>query len=431
MLRTDELAPIALGVIVILAALAPASVIFAWLLRAGRMVGGGAAAGILGGAIAGTLLGATVLHKSAPGVYETIYVGGAAETRELHEAQREADRDAAALAATGVTREAVTEYRAGANRKLASYVDAVSRAQRLRARALDSAGLLLLGAVMALGAGWAGRVRRRRLTGGAVASGFGLVAGAGIPVCCAAAWLAGLSNIEAWTLAAAVGIGSAWPTPAARSIGVAGRSPETDAASMVALCMGLAAVVMAVLSTRGPRSFAGVWSLAIVAAAVAACAWRAGSRRPRSQRRALAMCNGVVTPTLTAVCIAPIDVAAVFPARACVIASIAALLFASDGRWFGAWLGWRLVGEGSGGSDAWRRSAAMLAGNVGAVSIGAGALGRSAGLIGDPAMLAVLVGALFVETTGGLRRVFAVRLDAMANPGEGATGRDEDRGNDS
>jgi|GEM_PF-1047881 len=411
MLTADQIAPVALGVIVVLTALTPAAIVFAWLLRRSAMIGGPAAAGILGGAIAGILLGATVLGGSAPGVFDSIYIGGAEESAALQEAQRESERELAALGASGVSRAAIREHRERDEQRLIRLADRVTAARRLRARSVDSAALLLGIAVMALGAGWAGRVRARSLTAGAVASGFGMVLGAGVPVCLTAIWLGPMSNVQAWTLGGAIGIGSAWPTARSRAFGTAGRSPETDASALAALCIGLAAVVMAVLSVASIRSFAGAWSVVVVAVAVASVAWRVRTRRPRSQRRSLALCNGVVTPALTAVCVAPIDLSATLITRVCVVASLAALFFASDGRWFGAWIGWRLFGDDAARRTAWTRSAAALANNVGVISIAAGALGRSAGLIDSPGMVALVLGALVVETTTGLRRRFAGTLD--------------------
>ena len=411
MLNADQIAQVGLGVIVVLGVLAPAAIIFAWLLRRCGMVGGPAAAGILGGAIAGGLLGSAVLGKAAPDAYTAIFVGGVHETAALHTAQRSAERELAALGASGVTAAAIEEHRARVERKLLAYADRVDTSMLLRARAIDSAALLLGVAVMALGAGWAGRIRTRPLTTGAIASGFGMVIGAGAPVCIAAVWLGGFSTVQAWTLGGAVGIGSAWPTLRSRIYGVAGRSPETDASALVALCIGLAAIVMAILSVAGIRSFAGLWSIVFVAVAIAASAWRVRARRPRSQKRALALCNAGVIPALTAVCVAPIDLPGVIITKACIVASLAALLFASDGRWFGAWLGWRWFGNMNAKRTAWRRSAAALANNVGAVSIGAGALGRSAGLIDSAGMIAVILGALLLEITIGLRRRFAVAFD--------------------
>jgi hypothetical protein len=442
MLGTDQIAQIGLGVVVVLSVLAPAAALLAWMLRRGRMIGGPAAAGIVGGAIAGVLLGATVLGKAAPDAYTSIYVGGIGERVALIGAQRAVERELAALTASGVTPEAVREHRQSAEPKLAAYADRFAGAQRLRSQSIDAAGMLLGCAVLALGAGWAGRTRRRPMTGGAIAAGFGMVLGAGVPVFCCAAWLGGFSHSGAWALAASVGVGSAWPTAGARRFGAAGRSPETDAGALVALLIGLAAIVMAVLSVNGIRSFSGAWSVVFVIVAIGAGAWRVRARRPRSQRRALSLCHGVVTPTLTAVCVATIDWPGTLVTRACIVASVAALLFASDGRWFGAWLGWRIFGDADARESAWRRSAAALANNVGAVSIGVGALGRGGGLVDDAGMIAVLAGALLVESTSGLRRRFAGRLDETlsssdgsssdgSSSGSGAIGEDDDQAHDS
>lgn len=425
MLSADQFASVSAGAIVVLAVLTPAAALLAWLLGRCRMPGGPAAAGILGGAIAGLLLGATVLGKAAPDRYGAIYTGGVEETRALDEAQRNIERDLAALSAAGVSSQAIYERRERMNTKLASFVDQRNTALDQRAKGVDSAAMALGCLLLTLGAGWAGKGRKRQLTGSAVASGFSMVVMAGAPIGIAAAWLGGFPNIQAWALGAACGIGSAWPTMRSRRFGAAGRAPETEAASFVALAIGLAAMVMAVLSIHGPSTFAGAWAVVVVIVATIASAWRPRSRRPRSQRHSLRLAHGVIIPALTAVCIAPIDLPAVGATSACLIATIAALLFASDARWFGAWLGWRLAGDASARETAWRRSASMLAGNVGAISIAAGALGHCAGLVGSAAMVAIIAGALFVEITTGLRHRFAIKFDAVAvNTSDDADARD-------
>lgn len=412
MLSADQIASVSAGAIVVLAVLAPAAALLAWLLRVGRMPGGPAAAGILGGAIAGILLGATVLGKAAPDSYSALYIGGVEESRSLDEAQRNIERDLAALRAAGVSSQAIYERRERMNVKLASFVDQRNTALDQRAKAVDSAAMTLGCLLLTLGAGWAGKGRKRHLSGSAVASGFTMVVMAGAPIGIAAAWLGGFTNIQAWALGAACGIGSTWPTLRSRRFGAAGRLPETEAASFVALAIGLAAMVMATLSIHSPSTFAGAWAIVLVIVALTASAWRPRMRRPRSQRQSLRLAQGVIIPALTAVCVAPIDIPGVITTKACLIATIAALLFASDGRWFGAWLGWRLGGDPIARETAWRRSASMLAGNVGAVAIAAGALGHSAGFIGSAAMLAIVAGALFVEITTGLRHRFAIMFDA-------------------
>jgi len=426
MLNADQIAHIALGVVVVVAVAAPAAAVLAWLLRRAGLVGGPAAAAVLGGAIAGVLLGATVMGKAAPGVYEAVFVGGVREAELLEEARRGVDREIEALRVSGVTPIAIEEHRAGLERKISAYADRAAWARARRSEAIDSAALLLTCAVFALGAAWAGRMRRRPMTGGAVASGVGTVLGAGIPVCIAAAWLGHMGNTSAWALGAAMGIGSAWPTARARRHGASGRSPETDASAMVALLIGLAAVTMATISEGGAGSFAGAWSAAVIGVALVSCAWRSRKRRTRTrtQRRALGMTYAVIAPALTAVCAAPIDWSSEAVTRAGIVAMVAALLFASDGRFFGAWIGWRLYGDETAREQALRRASAALANNVGIVSIGVAALGRAAGVIDGAGMIAIIFGALIVETTVGLRLRFARMLDAFSS-GAGATPPDE------
>ena len=101
MLDAHQIATVSLGVIVILTALIPGAVVFAWLLRRARLIGGPSTAAILGGAIAGVLLGATVLGKVAPDLYSTIYIGGARTTAEMRDTQLESERQVAALRSQG------------------------------------------------------------------------------------------------------------------------------------------------------------------------------------------------------------------------------------------------------------------------------------------------------------------------------------------
>ncbi|MHC4976031.1 MAG: hypothetical protein ACYTF7_05425 [Planctomycetota bacterium] len=93
-----------------LACLGALGAVLTLLLRAARIPGGTPAAAIAAGIISGILLGATVLGKSNPELYEHWFVGGVEEQAALSEAQLQLERDIAAMRTADVSEEAIAEH---------------------------------------------------------------------------------------------------------------------------------------------------------------------------------------------------------------------------------------------------------------------------------------------------------------------------------
>ncbi|MCC6908372.1 MAG: hypothetical protein IT430_10560 [Phycisphaerales bacterium] len=130
----------------ILAILIPAAaaVLLTLLLRAAGL----ARAAIVGGLVAGVLVGATVLGRAAPDVHERWFVGGAAERQALEKLRSRQGADVEALQATDVSEIAIDEllaqHRTERKEAAAAHEAAMRQHQRWRMQTLAIAALTLL-----------------------------------------------------------------------------------------------------------------------------------------------------------------------------------------------------------------------------------------------------------------------------------------------
>src|SRR4051812_16613534 len=139
-----------------LATLLGLSVLLTLGLRAVRLPGGRPAAAVLGGILAGLVLGPGVLGQLAPDWYEQTFVGGATERRALEELAAERR----ALVASDVSAEAVREFDRDHNHERQRLDLARRKAMAAFRQPLDVAGVTMLSVAMFAG-GWVSPRRRR------------------------------------------------------------------------------------------------------------------------------------------------------------------------------------------------------------------------------------------------------------------------------
>jgi len=389
------------------AALVLLAVAAAWWLRAAGAPGGRPAAGLLGGVAAGLVLGATLLGRLAPTLYEKIYPGGAEQAHQLDLMKSQQVGEIALLQKIGATEVAIDEQRQTHERELepiqAAYDSAIAAQTRrwtIVAATLACAWFLLSSV------GSSKRSRRREGSIAApIASGVGSALLAGVPTFLLTHRLLGADIASSVALACALGAGGILTETRTRWSGQAGRAPSVDLAGAVALTAALVALIAV------DRHSA---TIAVVIAGTVAIVLRLKVRLNCHARRiARGAAMGVLLPAMTALALAQIDVIALASSRPFWIALLIAAFLASDGRWLGGWLGWWSCGRGSQWRQAWTRSAAALAAGAGGsqVAIALVAL-SSVGAATSNLLGAGVFAALLLELLFPIRRRVALMLDS-------------------
>lgn len=396
-----------MGLAALAAALLPA-IALAWLMRAGRLLGGGASVcAVVGGLIAGVLVGPGVLGRVAPDLYEAVFTGAVAERETRQRLGREQAIEVAVMRSSDVTSEALTELQEMHARAMAGPADAERRALADRADTINAVGVGLAAAALILPylLRAAGASRRAmppidRLT----ARSAGLLTFA-LPAGAVAAAMVGLLGMD-WRLAAAFGGAAAtgWAAPGlrARRMGRLAREPKTDQASSAALGG-------AMLLSAGATS--AVWLAIGAIPGLAGLRRIGGSRFPRRVRRALhAAVYAVIAPGVCAAAAMRVDPYTLIGAggAALWIAIAIAVVASTDGRWCGATLAWLAADAKRGIGPAMERATAHLASGVGVAQCAlALALAALAGL-GEAPIFALLIGAALAELSAGAYRLFTV-----------------------
>lgn len=378
--------PLLVGVAAALAGL------FAALLRGARAPGGVLGAAMLGGLLAGTFVGDTVLARVAPGLHEAAFLGGRAERLAFEDRAVGVEREVAALEAAGVTGVAVEEYAREAMREIGPLQDAFTEARARRAGWMNFALALAGVAALALSplASW--RPARRdgaERPGAWLAGGFAsfLLASAFAYACLTVLTNAPLGQCAA--LAACVGVGSLAALPERARFLPAPERPSLLQAGAGAMLPALV-LCMWILPDRR----AGLLTLGVLgmSAAVVVAGWM---RRIRAARRvARGAVVGLVLPGLVALAAARVDWLRVAESRTFWLALPVVAIACSDARWLGALLGTRSVA----------RATAVVTGGVGVAQVSLLAIFDAGGPSLEPFLAAGLLGALLVECSAGLYR---------------------------
>ncbi|TVQ59030.1 MAG: hypothetical protein EA379_12150 [Phycisphaerales bacterium] len=381
------------------AALTLVAALFAGMLRWGRAPGGASGAAVLGGVFAGLLLGAGVLGRAAPGVFDDVYIGANSERAALSDAVSMRDAHAAALREAGADDGALRRALAEHESEIAALLEAEAGAMAQRRGALLAWGvgsfLLMLVALSvlrmhspprrALPAAARGSVRMLGAGTGAVA---GLVAAAGL----LAFSVASVPGALGWGFA--VTIGSVAPGVRARKVGRWGRDGMTDLATACAFGMHFVMVCV----------FAGLALLSVLAlpavVGLGLGRTRRASRRVRRGLRLFAL--GVLAPGVVAFCVSRVDPFEVWTLAVFWVGAVVAAVVATDGRWINSWALWRFSRLSDDPREPALRASAQVASGVGATQCGAALLLYGAGAIGAPLLAGAVVGALAVEMVGQL-----------------------------
>ncbi len=320
------------------------------LLRRSGLPGGRPASAIVGGTIAGVLLGPMVLGAAAPGLHTSMTVGGLQELRELEtrrtEMIAERDRELAVLRETDVSAVALDEHKAD----FAELLDAELRPFRQSLDEARKAHREAVGAIVAGLAAWvfalaavAGRSPRQKLRVDdrralAVAGVVAVVVTAGL-VAVLAQRMFTLPRNDAIVVGAAAGAGSAFALLPMRWVALHGRAGSGwyGFAGLIAACGA-----MAVFGGGDMRGYALVALGGLVIGWIARPAV-VGRRRVRRIATPLALYAGVAP--LTAFVVSMTDPAAIVSGWAPAVLAVALLLIAGLPQWLGASLALGAIGR--------------------------------------------------------------------------------------
>lgn len=390
------------------------SCVLAALLRWARVPGGRHGAACVAGLVAGLLLGPSIFGRAFPSAYERLFVGGVTESKELDRLLARQRADLSAMRAADITPVAIEEARAqhAIERAPLETKLETARAEFAQPRRWLATGVVALAAFgAAVGALPLSRRAIVRIQNElAIERGKPILAGLlGVLMCALPpAIIVALIPV----LGSAVGgTGPAWA--GALGVGVIFSIAALSAAQRPAVWIASASAVVSALAA-GIAAGASIPIAIILGAAWVGLMLSIGlPREPRRRARLLVSIAlwAAIVPVLVCLGAMRADVHELARDWRFWALAILALLLASDGRWFAAWLGWRLVGTAR-SAGRWTRAAAMLPPGSGAAMIGAALALEHAGAVSEFVLLPAAIGAVVIEVTRGLREWLAGVLDA-------------------
>ena len=358
---------------------------------------------VVGGVVAGIVLGPTVLGRVLPERFDALFVGGVAEGRALAAIVREHEADRIVAEETGFAPDPQTPITRRRTRDLELALEAHANARwahqgprRIFTAALVAA-MLLGGAASAVGRD----AYRPGLAGALSIGGWSAVLPGGLAFFLLR-WFTDAAAAEALLAAAAVGIGPWVLTAADRE---AADLAELGGARLIQTA-GRVATVLAVGTAFGVLCRERGGLLLGVPLAAVAVGWilPAGPRARGLPLPAIrAALVHLVVPAVAASVAIEIDLIDDFDWRPIVLF----LLLSGDGRWLGALAGAQVLGG--------RRGVRTMRLVLGSMAAGPTQLAVTAAAVYawalDPEYaLALLLGAVLIETTAPARRGMADRL---------------------
>ncbi|HVZ93451.1 MAG TPA: hypothetical protein VG797_02975 [Phycisphaerales bacterium] len=381
---------------------------FALLLRWARVPGEKHGAAIVGGVVAGLLLGPGIFGRVYPARYEALYVGGVAERNELDDLRARQAADLTALRAAGVTPVAVEEAVAGhkAERAPVEVKLSAARAGFSKRVGLIGAAAVMLGVCLSGVFGSIRQIRKTTRTNAGVVR--AIKTGVAALALAAAPWVAiGLFSPGSSSV---VALSTVFSIPAL----IAADRGNNATARRAMLFPGAMMSAIAIAGFADVKLVALVIILATVAGPFLPVSWVR-----RGRRAVMQLLLFVLVPFLACFAMLSIDVREVGHRAEFWALGIAALLLAADGRWFAVWAAGKMArmppagGASVRGSWGWSRAARIAVGpGVGAVMIGGAILFHAGGKLSDAAVVAAVIGAVAAETTRGLRESVARMMDA-------------------
>lgn len=317
------------------------STTFALLLRGTRLPGGRPAAAIIGGSLAGFLLGSAVAARAWPSWHERVALGGRVERLELDWLLARHQADLTALRASGVTEVAATELAAEHRSELAAAEARLAAALASHQRSRDFSLAAMLAVALACAA-WASARHPRRPTASsgsaellaAVAAGIMATLLAALPVAVLLRWLTDLSVPAAISCGGAFAAGSLF---AGMPMRWAPRLARTVELRVLALSASFAATV---LLAWGLPPAAAAWILVPGAGMLGGAAFgRLFPPGAASRRAARAVVVVVVVPAVAAYAAQHVDWLVVWRDWRIALLLGLGVAVAGDGQFIGAWLG--------------------------------------------------------------------------------------------
>lgn len=370
------------------------------LLRRARMPGWA----VIGGVMAGVLLGPTIFGRVMPDTFEHLFVGGIEERHSRQSLERRHAADDKAASAAGLSRAALADMVQRHDLESAEALQHWEHAKWSHQRPLRNFTYVFVAATLFCAGLFA--VPRPKLPPPTARATFISALSVGV-------WAAGLPAVAAFVAmrylferepaeslmtAAAVAIGP-WVMTAsdreAASRAEIGGGVMIQTAGRVA---SLAAIALAAAALWMYRDGTGL------ASAIPLLGLSAGWLiRPANWRKMRAITESWMVPTLAASIAVKIDLyehASLWPIAVLVLLS-------GDGRWIGAVLGTMIPG-GRRALRTMRLVLGLMA--AGPTQLAVTALGLHVGLISESIALALLAGAVLIEATVNTRRSMAQRL---------------------
>lgn len=363
---------------------------------------------LVGGVIAGALLGPTLLGRTLPNVYEGVFVGGSEQREELQRLSGRHGADLLAARHAGADREVLLDMQARHARERAAAETALRGARWKHQLPQRSLAIAMVVAAL-LGARWmhgrkhvhvaeppTGRTINEPLTIGlwmaTVPGGLALLL---------AMWLWRQSPGEAALIAAAVMIG---PWALTRLDRIAAERQQRGGAALIeragrfATFAALLVAGWALWTLQGPTGL--LWLLPLAAVFVI---WITPIPIQRT-REALPMFRFVVEYLIIPALAASVAVKIELFHHFAFWSLLALLILSGDGRWLGAVIGTMLLG-GRTGMTAMKLALGAMA--CGPTQLTVIAIAAHAWLLDESMLLALLAGAVYVEVAVPMRRWFA------------------------
>ena len=420
----DEPALAWLGIAALLCVAAAFTSLLRWAWPAGTAARSGFGCSILGGILAGIVLGPTILGRVLPAAYEGWVVGGTTERDERDRLMRTHGADEIAAAQANLPAEQLKAMRDQANRDVEAAMRTWREAQwehqsAQRTIALSFAALVLLG-----GAAFTVRTGDRRQSP-LTALSVGAWAAALPAAACAAAMTAWWEYAapEAALVAAACAIG---PWALSEIDREAADSAEHGGARLIQTSGRIASVIALALALWGmwsQRGVQGLWFWLPLAAlpagwGIASIGLARTATAPHASFQLITRgtIEFILTPALAALIAVRIELFdhfAIWPL-------IVSLVVSDDGRWLGAFIGAMLLGRRKG-----LRTMRLVVGSMsaGLTQLAVTAVAAATWMIPHRLLMPLLLGSLLIEVTSRARRHFAAelrRMDEEADPDQGS-----------
>lgn len=386
------------------------AIALAWLLRRCEAPGGRGSAALIGGAVTGILLGASVLGQLNPEAHDRLFISGVEQSRAVREVASRHRADAVAMRASGAHAQDIAALAQRHESELEPLRREMLAAQARHRERLDWIAAAFIGAYLVAAAPKWARCRRPRSAYGPAhrtdevsRTRARLIGAFALFIASAPPTILGLLLLR-MPLRLALALGLIFAIPGlSRTLG---RTAYTSSAA--GLIVGLIGTALLV-----PPSFIILLGAAL---AIGVGVWIG---IPRSLRRPYQrMCNNLqfacLLPILAAMAAVRIDLYALADQRSFWILVAIAILWSSDGRWLGSALAQRSLAHGAPFAR-WSIAAAQVnAGAAQAQLIAAMtlSLGGAAALAGSDLLAASLVGAIFIELTANLRNWIGRMMDA-------------------